>query len=81
MKEALAKYPQFQVAIDQIRSAPANPFNAGGISGTFVSMRQDIQAAMDNFWSGKTPNAKAALDEAVKKANDKLEEYNSTVKK
>ena len=80
MKEALQKYPQFQVAIDQIRSAPEDVFNSGCISGTFVPMRQEVQKAMDAFWSGKTATAQAALDEAVKKANEQLDEYNATVK-
>jgi sn-glycerol 3-phosphate transport system substrate-binding protein len=80
MKEALKKYPQFQVAIDQIRSAPADAFNAGGVSGTFVPTRQAIQKAMDEFWTGKTSTAKAALDVAVEVMNEQLDEYNSTVK-
>ncbi len=80
MKEALTKYPQFNVAIDQIRSAPSNAFNSGVISGTFVPMRQEVQKAMDLFWTGKTASAKEALDAGVAKANEQLEEYNSTVK-
>ena len=79
MKEALVKYPQFKVAIEQIRSAPASNFNAGVISGTFVPMRQEVQIAMDAFWSGKAATAQAALDETVAKCNEQLEEYNSTV--
>ncbi len=80
MKDALKKYPQFQIAIDQIRSAPADVYNAGGISGTFVPTRQEIQKAMDAFWTGKAASAKAALDEAATKMNEQLDEYNSTVK-
>jgi sn-glycerol 3-phosphate transport system substrate-binding protein len=79
MKDALKKYPQFQVAIDQIRSAPADAFNAGGVSGTFVPTRQEIQKAMDLFWTGKAATAKAALDAAAEKMNEQLDEYNSTV--
>lgn len=81
MKDAIKKYPQFQVAIDQIRSAPADKFNSGGISGTFVSARSDVQAFQNDYWSGKYKTAKEALDAAAKKANDTLEEYNATVKK
>ena len=79
MKEALAKYPQFNVAIEQIRSAPISHFNSGIISGTFVPMRQEVQKAMDLYWSGKA-SVKEALDTAASKANEQLEEYNSTVK-
>jgi sn-glycerol 3-phosphate transport system substrate-binding protein len=80
MKEGLKKYPQFQVAIDQIRSAPEDVFNSGVISGTFVPMRQEVQKAMDAFWSGKTASVSDALDAALTKANEQLEEYNATVK-
>jgi sn-glycerol 3-phosphate transport system substrate-binding protein len=80
MKEGLSKYPQFQVAIDQIRSAPEDTFNSGVISGTFVPMRQEVQKGMDAFWSGKTGSAKDALEAAQIKANEQLEEYNATVK-
>lgn len=79
MKDALKKYPQFQAAIDQIRSAPADAFNAGGVSGTFVPTRQEIQKAMDLFWTGKVATAQAALDDAAEKMNEQLDEYNSTV--
>ena len=80
MKDALTKYPQFKVAIEQIRSAPESNFNAGVISGTFVPMRQEVQKAMDAFWTGKTATAQAALDETLARCNEQLDEYNSTVK-
>ncbi len=80
MKDVLAKYPQFQVAIDQIRDTPPGPATSGAVFGTFVATRQEIEGAIDNFLKGKYPTAKAALDDAAKKANEKLDEYNSTVK-
>jgi len=80
MVDALKKYPQFQVAIDSIRSGPVSDYNSALVSGTFVSMRQDIIKALDNYFTGKSKTAQEALDAAVKAANEKLEEYNSTVK-
>ncbi len=80
MKDALAKYPQFQVAIDQLRATEPSIPTAGAVVPTFVGTRSEIEAAIDNFLTGKVPTAKAALDDAVKKSNDKLDEYNSTVK-
>ncbi|OJW06558.1 MAG: hypothetical protein BGO39_00025 [Chloroflexi bacterium 54-19] len=80
MKDTLAKYPQFQVAVEQLRATEASPATAGAAFGTFVSARQNIEAAMEQFMQGKFSNAKAALDDAVKKSNDNLSEYNSTVK-
>ena len=35
---------------------------------------------MEQFMLGKVATAKAALDDAASKANDTLDEYNSTVK-
>jgi len=80
MKDALVKYPQFQVAVDQLRAAPAGFPTSGAIHGTFLATRTEIESAMEQFMTGKVPTAKAALDDAAKKANDKLEEYNSTIK-
>lgn len=79
MQDALAKYPQFQVAIDSIRSAPVSDSNSAHISGIFVSMRQDVVTAMDDLITGKVATAQEALDRAVAAANEKLEEYNSTI--
>jgi sn-glycerol 3-phosphate transport system substrate-binding protein len=77
--DALVAYPQFQVAIDSIRAAPVSDANSAHISGVFVSMRQDVITAMDEFFTGVVPTAQEALDSAVDSANEKLEEYNSTV--
>ncbi|MBE3561249.1 MAG: extracellular solute-binding protein [Ktedonobacteraceae bacterium] len=79
MKDALAKYPQFQAAIDQIRAAPTNYYNAGGVAGNLLSVRTYISQAMDNYFTGRTGSAKTALDEALKKANDSLTEYNAAL--
>ena len=80
MKDALAKYPQFQVAVDQLRATPASKPTAGAVFGTFVGTRVLVEGAMEDFLLGKTATAKAALDAAASKANDTLTEYNSTVK-
>lgn len=80
MKDTLAKYPQFQVAVDQLRATEASAPTQGAAFGTFVSARQNIEASMEQFMTGKTASPKAALDDAVKKSNDNLREYNSTVK-
>ncbi|MBN9390587.1 MAG: ABC transporter substrate-binding protein [Chloroflexi bacterium] len=80
MKDALAKYPQFQVAIDQLHNTKASPATAGAVFGSFSGSRQNVEAAMDNFMTGKASSAKAALDDAANKENDRLTEYNSTVK-
>ncbi|HEX2910162.1 MAG TPA: ABC transporter substrate-binding protein [Chloroflexia bacterium] len=79
MQDTLAKYPQFKIAVDELRDTEASPATQGAVFGTFVSARQNIEAAMEQALSGKA-GVKAALDDAAKKANDNLSEYNSTVK-
>lgn len=79
MQEALQLYPQFQVAIDQIRLTDITDANTAHVSGTFVSMRQDYNKALDDLLTGKVATAQEALDAAVAISNELLEEYNSTV--
>jgi sn-glycerol 3-phosphate transport system substrate-binding protein len=76
MQEGLAQFPQFQVAVDQIRLADITDANTAHISGTFVSMRQDVIQAMDAYFTGTIATAQEALDIAVSTSNDLLEEYN-----
>lgn len=79
MKDALVRYPQFQTAIDQIRANPSVPENGAHVSGVFVSMRQDVIKAMDDYFSGKLATAQEALDQAATAANEKLSDYNDSV--
>lgn len=79
MQTALVEFPQFQVAIDSIRSGEISDANSAHISGTFVSMRQNVITAMDDFFSGRVASAQQALDRAAQDATEFLEEYNSTV--
>jgi sn-glycerol 3-phosphate transport system substrate-binding protein len=81
MKDALTKYPQFQVAIEQLRLSDITPAGSFHVSGVFVSMRQDVNKATDDFLTGKVATAKEALDSAVASSNEKLEDYNATIKK
>lgn len=81
MKDALVKYPQFQVAIDQLRLSDITPAGVFHVSGVFVSMRQDVNKATDDFLTGKVASAKDALDKAVASSNEKLDDYNATIKK
>src|SRR3712207_9231715 len=40
MKDTLVKYPQFQVAVDQLRATEATPATAGAVFGTFTPTRR-----------------------------------------
>jgi sn-glycerol 3-phosphate transport system substrate-binding protein len=77
MKDALVKFPQFQVAVDELRTTPASLATQGAVFGTFVATRGLIQANIEQFLSGKFPTAEAALDDAAKKATATLVEYNA----
>jgi sn-glycerol 3-phosphate transport system substrate-binding protein len=79
MKDALVKFPQFQVAVDELRSTSASPATQGAVFGTFVKARGNVQGAMEQFLSGKFPTAQAALDDAAKKSNAELAEYNALI--
>jgi sn-glycerol 3-phosphate transport system substrate-binding protein len=78
MKDTLAKYPQFGVAVEQLRATEPSFPTQGAVFGTFLQARLAIEASMEQFMSGSVADAKAALDDAANKANDALEEYNST---
>ena len=78
MKDALALYPQFQVAIDELRATTASPATQGAVFGTFVKARSNIQSAMEQFITGKVPTAKQVLDTAAKQSSSELAEYNSS---
>jgi sn-glycerol 3-phosphate transport system substrate-binding protein len=77
MKATLAKYPQFQAAIDQIRAAPTSNFDAGCVAGNMLTARNNIQQSMDDYLSGRVSSAQTALDSAAQKSNDDLDEYNA----
>jgi sn-glycerol 3-phosphate transport system substrate-binding protein len=77
MKDALVLYPQFQIAIDELRSTLPSAATQGAVFGTFVKARANIQGAMEQFITGKIPTAKQALDGAAKMSASELAEYNS----
>jgi len=77
MKNALVQYPQFQVAIDELRATVASPATQGAVFGTFVKTRSNVQSAMEQFITGKVGTAKQALDTAAKMSTSELAEYNS----
>jgi sn-glycerol 3-phosphate transport system substrate-binding protein len=79
MQTALTNFPQFQVAVDELRSTEASPATQGAVFGTFAGARVLVEGAMEKFMLGEAPTAKDALDDAAEEANEKLEEYNSTV--
>jgi sn-glycerol 3-phosphate transport system substrate-binding protein len=78
MKDTLAKYPQFGVAVEQLRATEPSFPTQGAVFGTFLQTRLAIEAAMEQFMTGAVTDAKTALEDAANKSNDALDEYNST---
>ena len=78
MKDALALYPQFQVAIDELHATTASPATQGAVIGTFVKTRSNIQSAMEQYITGKVPTAMQALDMAASQSSADLAEYNAS---
>ncbi len=72
------KYPQFQVAIDQLHAAPINNYTAGGLIGVFPEARQTVEAAVEKYLAGGV-TAQQALDEAAASVTQAILDYNDTV--
>ncbi len=79
MQAGLEQYPQFQVAIDQIRLADITDANTAHVSGIFVQYRTHYVAAFDQYFTGQFASAQEALDFAVANSSEVLTEYNLTV--
>jgi hypothetical protein len=66
------------VALDEIRAAPTNFYNAGCVAGNLLTVRNYIQQSTDDYLTGRVSSAQAALDGAAQKSNDSLTEYNAS---
>lgn len=73
------KYPQFQVAIDQLHMSPKTNVTAGGLIGVFPEARQTVEAAVEEYLAGGV-TAQQALDKAAASVTQAILDYNDTVK-
>lgn len=72
------KYPQFQVAIDQLHMSPKTNVTAGGLIGVFPEARQTVEAALEECFSGQaTPQD--ALDKAAASVTQAIKDYNDNI--
>jgi sn-glycerol 3-phosphate transport system substrate-binding protein len=79
VKDNMTKYPQFKTAVDQLHATKANTATQGAVMGVFPEARQIVEGAIEEVLNAKkTP--KEALDAAAKSINEKLTQYNKTVK-
>src|SRR5260221_509526 len=78
-KEWATKYPQFLVAVDQIRSAPQNRKSNGAVLGVFAQARARSQKMIESVLLGQA-SSKDALDAAVTEMNAQIDKYNKANK-
>ena len=72
-KDNIAKYPQFQTAIDQLHDSA--PEYAGALLSVFPEARQTVETEIENMLNGKqTPEE--AVDKMAKDINASIEDYN-----
>ncbi|HEY8805376.1 MAG TPA: ABC transporter substrate-binding protein [Clostridium sp.] len=77
VKDNLAKYPQFQTAIDQLHAS--SPASKGALLGVFPEARAATETNIETMLAGKQ-SPQEALDNAAKIANIAIDKYNRTNK-
>jgi sn-glycerol 3-phosphate transport system substrate-binding protein len=78
-KEWATKYPQFLVAVNQIRNAPQNRKSNGAVLGVFAQSRTRTQKMIESVLLGQA-TSKDALDAAVTEMNAQIDKYNKANK-
>jgi hypothetical protein len=72
-KENVEKYPQFQVALDQLHAS--GPEYVGSLLSVFPEVRQYVEEVTEKVYNGEfTPEQ--GVEELVNLANTAIEEYN-----
>jgi sn-glycerol 3-phosphate transport system substrate-binding protein len=73
------KFPGRDVAVQQLSLHKPTPNSKGLRIGNFVQIRDVVDEELESVWSGKK-DAKAALDEAVKRGNELLRKFEAANK-
>ncbi|AXM87752.1 ABC transporter substrate-binding protein [Anoxybacillus ayderensis] len=71
VKEQWRKYPQLQVAVNQLKETKPTPATQGAFISVFPQARQRIVHAMESLYQGVDP--KKALEQAANEVNRELE--------
>lgn len=79
VKDNMTKYPQFKTAVDQLHATKPNTATQGAVMGVFPEARQIVEGAIEEVLNTKK-SPKEALDAAAKSINEKLVQYNKSVK-
>ena len=73
------KHPGRDVAVKELTLNPPTDNSKGLRIGNFVQIRDVVDEELESVWSGKK-DAKAALDEAVKRGNELLRKFEAANK-
>ena len=73
------KFPGRDIAVKQLTLHEATDNSKGLRIGNFVQIRDVVDEELENVWSGKK-DAKAALDDAVKRGNELLRKFETANK-
>ena len=76
-KEWVAKFPQFNTAVEQIRAVPVNRITQGAVFGVFPQARQRIETAIEQVLLGQA-DSKTALDQAAEEITSAIDKYNKS---
>ncbi len=68
------KFPGRDIAVKELTLNPPTENSKGLRIGNFVQIRDVVDEELENVWSGKK-DAKAALDDAVKRGNELLRKF------
>lgn len=78
VKDNMAKFPQFQTAVDQLHQTELSKATQGAVMGVFPEARQLVEGAIEEVLNNqKSPQD--ALDGAAKEITSKIQQYNKTV--
>jgi sn-glycerol 3-phosphate transport system substrate-binding protein len=77
-QQIMAKYPGFRVARDIFLASPVTPATLGPLLGPFQDVRLTVVRALEEIVL-QDRDPREALDDAAKKANQIIEEYNQRV--
>ena len=73
------KIPGRDIAVKELTLNPPTENSKGLRIGNFLQIRDVVDEELESVWSGKK-DAKAALDEAVKRGNELLREFEAANK-
>jgi sn-glycerol 3-phosphate transport system substrate-binding protein len=77
-QEAVAQYPQFQVAVNQLAESPTTAAAAGPLLGPYAQVRAAVATAIEEMLLTEKDPA-TALADAAAEANKAIQAYNSRV--